>query len=279
MRLLLTAMLGALGFSAAAAPGTISGDNVNMRRAPARTAEVMMKLNRDLPVEILSAENGWVKIGIREAYVHTDYLKDGKVAAKTNLRLGPSTEAARLGALSAPRDCKELGRQGKWAHVRFNEPVVEGYVSESLVKAGATPAGGAAAATPPPAAGNTAKPPQTTTQPPKTTAPSGQPEITADPGSENWYGNLQINPASRRDVTVTGMLHPIPQKDIPLPGVRFVLLEVKNGKYVISCYVYTGTNKKYDAYAGKQVTLVGDWYDVKDWSRPVMKLRKLRPRE
>ena len=143
MRLLLTAMLGALGFSAAAAPGTITGDNVNMRRAPGRNAEVVMKLNRDLPVEILATENGWVKIGIRDAYVHTDYLKDGKVAAKTNLRVGPGTDTARLGALSDARECQELGRQGKWAHVRFREPVVEGYVSESLVKAGAAPAGAA----------------------------------------------------------------------------------------------------------------------------------------
>ena len=155
MRLLLTAMLGALGFSAAAAPGAISGDNVNMRRAPARTAEVVMKLNRDLPVEILSTENGWVKIGIRDAYVHTDYLKDGKVAAKTNLRVGPGTETARLGALSDARECQELGRQGKWAHVRFREPVVEGYVSESLVKAGAAPAAATTKPDTPPAAAST----------------------------------------------------------------------------------------------------------------------------
>jgi len=276
MRLLLTAMLGALGFSAAAAPGAISGDNVNMRRAPARTAEVVMKLNRDLPVEILSTENGWVKIGIRDAYVHTDYLKDGKVAAKTNLRVGPGTETARLGALSDARECQELGRQGKWAHVRFREPVVEGYVSESLVKAGAAPAAATTKPDTPPAAASTTKPatPAATTKP---AVKPGQREIVAEPANDNWYGKLPIDLASRRDVTVSGVLHPFQQAD--LPGFRFALLEVKNGQYVVSCYVYTGTDKKYDAYAGKQVKLVGDWYKVNGWSRPVMKLRKLSPRE
>lgn len=275
MRLLLAGLLMVWGSAAMAAPAVIAGDNVNVRRAAGRTAPILLQLDRGVPVEAGPVQNGWVKISLKQAYVHTDYLKNGKVAAQTNLRNGPGTHYEKVGTLTGVRACRELSRKGKWAQVCFDEPVMEGYVSESLLKYTNGPAsadkpkdqpGSVAPPKDPAAPGKKADPP-----------PPRNPEITADPGDEKWYGNIPVDLSSGRDVTETGRLYPMKQAD--MPGINYALLKQQGDRYVIACYVYTGSDTKYKAYANKQVTLVGDWYKVNGWKKPVMKLRKLRPRE
>lgn len=271
MRLLLTVAVGLWGISAMAATGTIAGDNVNVRRAASRTAGVLLKLDRNFPVEVISVEKGWVKVGIREVYVFAQYVKDGVAEAGVNLRSGPGTKYDRLGVLTKNTGCEVLSKQDKWLKVRFNTPVVQGFVAESLVKYEGKPAPAAPQEKP------QAKP-QEKTEEPKAPA-SRDTGITADPGDEKWYGNLPIDPGSGRDVTVRGLFYPL-GKDQSLKGIRYALWEYHQGKPVLACYVFTGdSDAKYKKYANKQVEIVGDWYEVEGWKKPVMKPRRLRPRE
>ena len=88
------------------------------------------------------------------------------------------------------------------------------------------------------------------------------------------FADLPVVPESKRDVTVRGMLFPMKAKG----HVRYALLKVVGGDYVIQCYIYVPDKDagKYKEFANTDVQLVGYWYKVSGWKRPVMQVRRIK---
>lgn len=169
--------------------------------------------------------------------------------SRVNIRRSPSTKGAVIGSVKAGDRVmvKEI-KQG-WA-VLDGRP---GYVSATFLrKEGAAPA-------------------------PRKTAPAKKPEAAAAPAKKlppgQVFPDLPVVAGSKRDVTVRGMLFPMAKGRL-----KYALLRVVNGKYVVQCYIYVPVRneKQYREFANKEVQLVGYWYKVDGWSKPVMQVRRIR---
>jgi uncharacterized protein YgiM (DUF1202 family) len=57
-------------------PGTLTGDDVNFRKAPSAAAQVIARFNKGKQVEVLGVANGWYKVYAdgKVGYLHPDYL-------------------------------------------------------------------------------------------------------------------------------------------------------------------------------------------------------------
>ena len=88
------------------------------------------------------------------------------------------------------------------------------------------------------------------------------------------FADLPIEPGSAREVTIEGHLFPIP----PRSHVRYALLQNVGGKYVVKCYIYVPgvDTEKFKHFDRTNVRLVGTWYKVPDWKKPVMQVRRIK---
>ena len=120
--------------------------NLNVRKEPATTAEVVGKMPKDAACEILSTEDGWAHItsGEVEGYVSLEYLltgADAKVYAKDlvktvakvdaealKVRAGASLEAEVLTTVPKNEELSYVETVGEWVKVTIdgNEAYVHG---------------------------------------------------------------------------------------------------------------------------------------------------------
>jgi uncharacterized protein YraI len=102
-------------------PGTVTGDNVNMRISPALRSEVVGQLERGQEVEILLTDGEWcaiippMKIS---AWVSEQYVKDGLVTGRrVNVRSGPGISYGRLTYLREGTALTVLEEKGGWVKI------------------------------------------------------------------------------------------------------------------------------------------------------------------
>ncbi|MDR3206954.1 MAG: SH3 domain-containing protein [Oscillospiraceae bacterium] len=65
-----------------AEPGTVTGSDVNFRKAPSTSAQVITRLDKGKQVEVLGVSNSWYKVYAdgEVGYIHPDYLSVDKDA-------------------------------------------------------------------------------------------------------------------------------------------------------------------------------------------------------
>lgn len=245
----------AAALAAAEAEGVIKGTRVNVRLAPSTSAAVVAQLSEPAKVTVTRAGNGWVEIKAPAAYLSSRYVKDNRTTTAVNLRAGAGTSFPTYGKIAAGTTVKILEKSGdEWLKI-VPPDHLRAYVSASLVQAntGTLPKLDTASAGPAP-----------------TTSGSSQSSFV----EENPFKDLPTVAGSGREVTVSGMLYPIKSE---APNVKFALLRVSQGKYVIDHFVHTGGSKRFDEFANKQVRLIGASYQVKDWKNRVLKVRRITP--
>ena len=102
-------------------PGTVTGDNVNMRVSPGLRSEVVGQLERGQEVRILLTDGEWcaiippMKIS---AWVSEQYVKDGLVTGRrVNVRSGPGISYGRLTYLREGTTLTVLEEKGGWVKI------------------------------------------------------------------------------------------------------------------------------------------------------------------
>jgi len=205
-----------------------------------------------------------------------------------NIRKTPSTKSAVVGTLKSGDRVQVKQVKDGWAELGGRN----GYVSASYLKPSANnPHGSGPQAAPQavhhgsgpqaaPQAAHHGSGPQAAPQPAHHPGhhpaphdpPAPRPHHPAPPAPV--FTDLPVEPGSARDVTVTGLLYPIRSAST---HVRYALLENVGGKYRVACYIYVPRpdGEKFKMFANQNVRLVGTWYKVPDWKKPVMKVRRI----
>ncbi len=186
------------------------------------------------------------------------------IGSRVNIRRDPSVKGQVIGSVKAGERVKVRQIKNGWAELEGRP----GFVSATYLRK--------AAGGPPPGPGPKPAPHQ-----PEKPGPKPAPHQPAKPVAQpkpgpagQVFADLPVVPGSKRDVTIRGMLYPIPKKG----HVRYVLLKAVGKKYVPQCYVYVPDRDagKYKEFANAEVQLVGYWYKIPNWKMPVMQVRRLK---
>lgn len=129
---------------------TTTDDKINLRGGPSTNYSVLMQLPAGLKLEVLSQQDGWVKVATPKGnvgWVTDDFVKFGgstapaKVngpvkasvsAGRVNLRKGPNTGFGSYGKMASGTQLEVLARNGDWFKVRSPRGTV-GWVARDLV--------------------------------------------------------------------------------------------------------------------------------------------------
>ena len=170
--------------------------------------------------------------------------------SRVNIRQSPSTRGTVIGSVKAGERVKVKEVKNGWAALE-DRP---GFVFASFLrKAGAVP--------------DPVKP-----APPK----PAKPAVVTQTAPGQIFADLPVEAGSKRDVTVKGLLFPLKKSK---GRVAYALLKAVGGKYVAQCYIYVPAKDaaKYKEFANTDVQLVGYWYKVPGWKKPVMQVRRISP--
>lgn len=133
------------GLANAAATGTVTGNNVNVRREASTDSEIYKRLDNGIHVSVVGKSNGWYTIACADestAYIYEDYLRitqaDGAVAGdNVNVRSAADTNAEVLSQLQNGDSVTVVGQTGTWYLLKFdgsNAYVHKDYVSGDLLE-------------------------------------------------------------------------------------------------------------------------------------------------
>ncbi len=132
--------------------GWITEDNVNLRREPGTNAAVITKLPVNTKLEMLSQNNGWIKVATAKGtvgWVADDYFTlqatktttakpaSNAVTAmigenRVNLRKGPDTRYGSFGKMAEGTAVTVIARNGNWYQVRSSRGTI-GWVAGELI--------------------------------------------------------------------------------------------------------------------------------------------------
>jgi uncharacterized protein YgiM (DUF1202 family)/uncharacterized protein YcbK (DUF882 family)/GH24 family phage-related lysozyme (muramidase) len=168
-------------------PGTITGDNVNIRSGPGTNNRAIGQLDKGATVTVLESRNGWVRIGdnrwVSAQYVRTtsgssnaSTTRGTITGDKVNVRSGPGTSNRTVGTqLDRGASVTILERRDGWVRIGEGRWVFGAYVQAAGTQT------------------NTPAPPSNTgTNRPNTPAPSAESESRTPPVT------------SRQPVTISG---------------------------------------------------------------------------
>lgn len=137
LSLLLTATLA--GGAPAAERMAVSASEANVRSGPGPTHDVLWKIERYHPIEVVEASGPWLRFKDFEGdagWVHNSLVdKTPAVITRQNgvqLRAGPGTDHAVLAKLDKGVPFKVLKREGRWIHVEHADGD-KGWIHDSLV--------------------------------------------------------------------------------------------------------------------------------------------------
>ncbi len=132
-------LLGAALPLAAAERMAVSAAEANVRAEPKPTADVLWKIEKYHPIEVLETSGVWVRFRDYEGdtgWVHKSLVdKTPTVITRQNgcqLRSGPGTEHAVLGRVDKGVPFKVLRREGRWIQVEHADGD-RGWIHDSLV--------------------------------------------------------------------------------------------------------------------------------------------------
>jgi len=102
-------------------PGTVVGDNVNMRVSPGLRSEVVGQLDRGEEVRVLLTDGEWCAIippGEMFGWVSSQYVTDGRVSgSRVNVRSGPGVSYGRLTYLRKDTEVDVLEEKAGWVKI------------------------------------------------------------------------------------------------------------------------------------------------------------------
>jgi hypothetical protein len=180
------------------------------------------------------------------------------VGSRVNIRKAPSVKGAVIGSVKAGDRVQVRQIKDGWAELEGRP----GFLAANYLRKADS------VQKPAPAPGKNKKPAPASD---KTVSP---PNPAAKLAAGQAFADLPVEPGSKRDVTVRGMLYPMKMKG----RVRYALLKVVGGKYAAQCYIYVPDKdvEKYREFANSDVQLVGYWYKVPGWKTPVMQVRRIK---
>jgi len=122
--------------------GEVKEDNINIRSDSTTSAEIICKVNKNEPLDVLSELYGWYKVRlppnapsfIKKEFVALDEEKTAKVSKdNVNIRLRPDISSPILGKLSQDEPVNILKDFGEWYRI---EPVKNsfGWILSNFVK-------------------------------------------------------------------------------------------------------------------------------------------------
>ncbi len=127
------------GGAAAAERMAVSASEANVRSGPGPTHDVLWKIEKYHPIEVLEASGPWLRFKDFEGdsgWVHNSLVdKTSTVITKQNgvqLRAGPGTDQAALIKLDKGVPFKVLKREGRWIHIEHADGD-KGWIHDSLV--------------------------------------------------------------------------------------------------------------------------------------------------
>lgn len=132
-------LLGAALPLAAAERMAVSVAEANVRAEPKPTADVLWKIEKYHPIEVLETSGVWLRFRDYEgdtAWIHKSLVdKTPAVITRQNgcqLRSGPGTEHAVIGRVGKGVPFKVLRREGRWIQVEHADGD-RGWIHDSLV--------------------------------------------------------------------------------------------------------------------------------------------------
>ena len=178
--------------------------------------------------------------------------------SRVNIRIEPSVKGKVVGSLKAGDRVQVRQIKDGWAELEGRS----GYLAANYLRT----------LCPLPKAG--AEKPCKPAPAPAPVKPAPKPEPAAKLPAGQVFADLPVEPGSKRDVTVSGMLFPVKNKG----HVRYALLKVVGGKYAAQCYIYVPDKDvlRYKEFDNTDVQLVGYWYKVPGWKTPVMQVRRIK---
>lgn len=118
-------------FAYANSKASITADNVNFRSSPNLQSNVLSKLKRSTPVNVLEVKSDWVHIEYqgKKGWVSAQFIKitdapkgSGAVSAmNVNIRTEPSLDAKVMTRVSSPKVFNYYERFGDWYKIKLDE--------------------------------------------------------------------------------------------------------------------------------------------------------------
>jgi SH3-like domain-containing protein len=275
----------------------VKADRVNLRARPGLNYEVVLQVNFGdvLTVAELEGEE-WIGVAPprnAHAWVHRDFVKDGKVApARLNARSGPGINYSVMGRLGRGADIVPVEEFGDWIKIVAPENA-RLWVHRDYLESAAPPVAPATPATGPDAGWVTlpAGTPATAAAPQVvsiTPAASGGLHISNQGGGAMPYPE----PDERGDDVDAALPYPPPEglELVPLSGQgqgvtyegdltrvkyligrpsRYELVVERNGRPTTVCYV-RGNRDQLSGFVGRRMRISGKAYWVQDLKFPVV---------
>lgn len=247
----LSVMSGALMSFAAERTGTVNAHRLNVRVRPGQYT-VVGTLARGDKVRILEEQNGWYRIALSSdaaVWVHGDFVKDGKIVSRVNLRSGPGINYNSFGVANAGQSVTVIDDKNKdWIKIA-PLPDMSAWVAVEYIAVDEP------SAVTPPAAGTPAVPPvKENKQVEQQASPDALPFINENPEAVSKDGFVLKASGSA--------------------GLTHALCRYEFGSYTPVCYLY-GDTEALDKVVEKQVRIKGLQRWVKGWRLPVVKVEEL----
>jgi len=120
--------------------GVITADHVNLRAGPGQSYEVLQKLSKGTPLQVLERKDSWY--GVRLApdvsvYVHERFLRWHEAGAqvqghRVHVRAGAGQAFTSMGFLGSAQQVKVRRRMGEWVEIEPPD-FCRGWVNKAYV--------------------------------------------------------------------------------------------------------------------------------------------------
>lgn len=271
-------------------PGTITGDNVNVRGHASFIGEIVKRLNKGDAVEVIEQvirekpkagePSQWAKISYPKGanvWVHNTYISNSVVVPKRlNVRAGPGENYSIVGLIERGATVKQVSNKGNWVEI---EPASDAFafVAAQYVKQDGkapevpptvsiappvreTPATTTAVAEPPTVAATTT---DTSSEPPKPLVPDEDTKPAPPPDE----------PLPPRIVSHEGVVRPTVSIQAP---TRYEIWEPSTRMSIN--YLYTSsTNLDLSRYKGRRIIVTGEEGLDRRWKNtPVITIQRIQ---
>jgi len=280
-------------------PGTITGDNVNVRGKASFAGEIIARLNKGDSVKVIEQviqekpkadePSQWAKIGYPtnvHVWVHTTYIDaSNKVVLpkRLNVRAGPGENYSIVGLVEKGAPVKEISVKGNWLEI---EAPADAY---AFVAARYLKQEGPEVAVPPVVS---IAPPVAEATPPATT-PVIEPPAVGTPDTNAVAAATPAEPPGITPALEAADAPPPPAEEPPPPRVvsheglvkdtvsiqaptRFALVSPETGRTINYLYT-TSTNLNLTLYKGRYIIVTGEEGLDRRWrNTPVITIQRIQ---
>ena len=271
-------------------PGTISGDNVNVRGQASFIGEIVKRLNKGDAVTVIEQvirekpkagePSQWAKISYPKGanvWVHNTYVSNSVVVPKRlNVRAGPGENYSVVGLIERGAAVKQVSTKGNWVEI---EPSADAFafVAAQYVKQEGTAPDVAPIVSIAPPVKETPATTTAVTDPPKvadtTTDTSTEPPKPLVADEDNKPAPDPVEPPPPRIVAHEGVVRPTVSIQAP---TKYEIWEPSTRMSIN--YLYTSsTNLDLSRYNGRRIIVTGEEGLDRRWKNtPVITIQKIQ---